>query len=190
MDNATCLYPGCGRNIESLGYCQTHNRQRRNGKPLKPIRNYDVGLSSIERFMKRVYINPDNGCWVWNTHKDGEYPRFIDGGKSQYAHRWIWEYTNGPIPPGWTIDHKYHCYCVNPDHLRVCTHAENTQNLKVQRNNTSGYRGVTLHRRSGLWHAAAKLNGKKYSFGYYKTAHEAGIAAAEGRARIFTHSMN
>ncbi|PBX07806.1 hypothetical protein CJT86_34860 [Pseudomonas aeruginosa] len=42
----------------------------------------------------------------------------------------------------------------------------------MQSNNTSGYKGVSLHKQSGLWFAYAQAEGKRYSAGYHKTPEE------------------
>lgn len=49
----------------------------------------------------------------------------IDG-KNVYAHRFSYEQSKGPIPPGLVIDHlcRVH-HCVNPDHLEAVTTQEN-----------------------------------------------------------------
>jgi hypothetical protein len=43
------------------------------------------------------------------------------------VHRWSWEDANGPIPEGMTLHHA--CFvrlCVNPAHLELMTHTDNT----------------------------------------------------------------
>lgn len=52
------------------------------------------------------------------------YPGY--GKRNIYAHRWSYEYFNGPIPDGLVIDHLCrNRWCVNPDHLRAVTHRDN-----------------------------------------------------------------
>ena len=46
----------------------------------------------------------------------------------------------------------------------------------IQTNNTSGFRGVWLHQRSGKWHSNIKVNSKLIYLGSYKTALEAAKA--------------
>lgn len=57
--------------------------------------------------------------------------------------------------------------------LRIVTNQQNTLNSGKRKTNTSGYKGVTKHKRSGLWQAQAMLNGKKFYFGQFKTIQEA-----------------
>lgn len=44
--------------------------------------------------------------------------------------------------------------------LRICTHAENLRNRGPQRNNRSGYKGVSLHP-DGKWTAHISINGSR-----------------------------
>jgi hypothetical protein len=187
-DVSTCSFPACGRPIEAKGRCQTHNRQARRGQELTPIRDYQRGADPLARFMQKVTVEAATGCWRWENTGPQEYGRFADSGKRDYAHRWIWEYTHGPIPPGMDIDHFNHCYCVNPEHLRLCTHAQNGQNLKPDRQNGIGLRGVSYHKASGRWHARVKLRGRAHSFGYHATPEAAADAARAGRAKLYTHA--
>ena len=44
------------------------------------------------------------------------------------AHRAAWEYVNGPVPVGMTLDHTCKTRrCVNPHHMRVLTNYENAR---------------------------------------------------------------
>lgn len=191
-DVITCSFPDCGRPTESAssGRCQTHNRQARRGLELTAIRPHASGSDALARFMDKVAVDPATECWRWKTAKPKEYGHFAFGGKRYLAHRWIWAHTHGPIPAGMDIDHIHHCYCVNPAHLRMCTHAQNGQNMKLERKNGIGLRGVSLHKASGLWHAKLKLRGRTHSFGYHRTPESAAEAARAGRARLYTHSTN
>lgn len=80
-------------------------------------------------------------------------------------------------PPGLEVDH------INGDlldnrrcNLRICTHGENMRNRRLQRNNTSGYRGVHYFKRDGRYVAYIYLNGQKIHIGSYKTGIDAAMA--------------
>ena len=68
--------------------------------------------------------------------------------------------------------------------LRYATPSENQHNKGVQRNNTSGYKGVTFNRPSGKWKALIVLDGKVYTIGYYNTKEEAFAARCEALERF------
>lgn len=67
-----------------------------------------------------------SGCWLWTRAKDREgYPLKRDG-RSNKAHRMVYETFNGPIADGLTIDHLCRfTSCVNPAHLEAVTNKEN-----------------------------------------------------------------
>lgn len=80
--------------------------------------------SPMERFMAKVTPEPNSGCWLWvgAMYVASGYGSF----ESRRAHRWSYQTFVGPIPDGLVIDHKCRVRsCVNPDHLRVVTNAEN-----------------------------------------------------------------
>lgn len=76
---------------------------------------------ALERFMEKVCVDPETGCWNWSAclDKDG-YGRFSVGpkGKSVLAHRWSYEHFVGELRVGLTIEHLCNNRrCVNPKHL-------------------------------------------------------------------------
>lgn len=80
-------------------------------------------------FLSFVEKQP-TGCWLWTGGKiSAGYGSFASkrlGVKQILAHRWSYEYHNSAIPEGLVIDHLCDTrLCVNPAHLRACTHREN-----------------------------------------------------------------
>jgi len=126
----TCSIEGCPKPVyarrPSKGWCVTHYRRwMSHGDPLTILT--DRGKPLIERFMKRVEIQPD-GCWMWTgatTRGYGQFSVAHTAGR-RVAHRWSYEYHVGPIPEGLTIDHLCrNPSCVNPEHLEAVTIHEN-----------------------------------------------------------------
>ena len=102
-------------------------------------------------------------------------------------HRWLLEAKNGMV-----VDHINHDTLDNRrSNLREVTNSQNCQNLLgPQVNNTSGYRGVTWHKRNQKWQAQLMVNSKRKYLGYFDSIEEANKAAVEGRKKYMTHSAN
>lgn len=69
--------------------------------------------------------------------------------------------------------------------LRVATNSQNLANRGAQRNNTSGFKGVTWNKAAGKWQASLKLNGNRWYLGLHNTAEDASAAYQEAARRAF-----
>lgn len=137
--------------------------------------------------------HPELGqCWVWTAAKnlDG-YGCFGFEGRVQDAHRVAWKMEHGAIPQGVWLDHKCHNpACVNIAHLRECSQLQNTQNRRWNKNNTSGYKGVSWSKRNQCWDAKIQSNHKCKFLGYFKTKEEAHAAYCEAALRLHGEFAN
>jgi hypothetical protein len=68
--------------------------------------------------------------------------------------------------------------------LRACTTAQNCLNRAIQRNSTSGYKGVTLHKQTGKWQAGITYQGKTTHLGLFPSAEEASEAYKQAAIRL------
>ena len=81
------------------------------------------------------------------------------------------------------VDHINHDTLDNRRcNIRVATPTENQRNRGAQKNNTSGYKGVTWHRRARRWRAYIGINGTTRHLGLYVNIKDA--VAARKRAEI------
>ncbi len=119
----------------------------------------------------------------WHLSNRGYVKRTLypDGGGqvAVFLHRVVMGLEHGDLRE---VDHengdKLDCRRSN---LRVCTHAENMQNLHTV-SGLSKYRGVSWYAKSGKWRASARIAGCSYSLGLYWDEQDAARAAAAFRA--------
>lgn len=90
--------------------------------------------------------------------------------KMIYMHRLI----IGAACDGLQVDHADMNGLNNQrDNLRACTRSENQRNRSTDRNNTSGFKGVSWDKNRGKWRAYIRLNGKERHLGRFADAAEA-----------------
>lgn len=147
-----------------------------------------------KRFWKKV--NKTDGCWLWTacivknpSRKEG-YGMFRAEEKNVFAHRYAYELLVGPIPEGMQLDHRITCskHCVNPQHLRLATNKQNSENRGALSSNTSGVAGVSWQKDHKRWRAQVKHHGKRIHVGYFANLTEAETAVIAKRNELFTHN--
>ena len=88
-------------------------------------------------------------------------------------------------PKGKHIDHINRDVLDNrKSNLRLCTKSQNQHNRGKNKNNTTGYKGVTWNKARNKYVAKIKKNGKTIYLGYYDTAIEAALAYDEAALRL------
>lgn len=143
-----------------------------------------------DRFWAGVDRRLDDECWPWLAGRNkGGYGKFRGLGE-QYAHRYSFAAFVRTLEPGEEIDHLCHNRgCVNPNHLRAASHAQNGQNLKgATLRSKSGVRGVYFDRSRGKWLAQVRLQGKVVWTKRFPSLAEAESAAIEARLKHHTHN--
>ena len=154
-------------------------------------------MNRITEFSYRgvqLRYNPETGecwrnllAWGWQLITPGTiagiYAQLKICGKPCRLHRIIAEvFLNGgkPLLPTQQIDH------IEPadgshaqdrlSNLRIASHGQNLMNQRIARNNTSGYKGVTWHKRAGKWMARIMSCGRLKHLGYFTTPEAAALA--------------
>ena len=141
--------------------------------------------------LRRVLIyDAHTGLWKWREQRKGSGPLrkagWWPGGKTArgyclairrkvYAtHRLAFLYMTGAWPEH-EIDHIDGDFLNNRwANLRPATPTENHRNVGLRSHNTSGFRGVTLHK--GRWRARVTIDRKLVDLGYFPTPEEASQA--------------
>ena len=165
---------------------------------MKP-KDKELGLTA-DRLREVLSYDPTFGIFIWRkkSHKSSSsvkigdiagsvdntgYIRIWIDGKRYVGHRLVWLYEFG-FWPEHQIDHIDRNRKNNRlSNLREATAAQNSANGASIRTNTStGVRGVT---RQGAWYRVRmQRNGKKASFGLYRSLGEALNVYNAERARL------
>ena len=84
-----------------------------------------------QRLDNKIYRDPNSGCWIWlgflhNGYARTSYKRHFPHTTAVY--RIAYCLYRGEIPEAMEVDHlcRVRC-CVNPWHMEIVTHAENTK---------------------------------------------------------------
>lgn len=143
--------------------------------------------SDIERLRKILSYDPETGVFRWTSGERAGtvasslnattgYVRIRALGKQFLAHRLAWAFVNGAKPSG-CLDH---INCDKTDNrienLREATVSQNMHNRGIQRNNSTGFKGVYFHKRAQKYTAQIKVSGKKIYLGTFDTALDAHTA--------------
>lgn len=138
------------------------------------------------RLRELMHYDPDTGVFTRKVKIKGQHVGRIVGtsgtrgylqctvdGKPYKLHRLAWLYIYGKWPTH-QIDHINHNTADNRlVNLRDVTCAHNHQNRARHTRSSSGYLGVTWHKRDQRWQAHIELNEKPYYLGSYKELSDA-----------------
>lgn len=161
-----------------------------------PERHIENAVSTIQlpitggnRWHKRVvaYATVLNDAYTrdvlekmsWHLNNKG-YPQkkvTLPGGRqtTKYLHQLVYEHYHGVLPPGKAIDHiDRNPLNALPNNLRAATRAIQNANKNKQRNNTSGYHGVSWREDVQRWRAYVRVNHQLIHLGQFTCKHAAG----------------
>lgn len=126
--------------------------------------------------------------WKWYSHssKGKTYavrntPRHGGGQSSVRMHREIMKSLKGADTDhidGNTLNNS-------KKNLRVCSHRENCRNKVWHTKNSSGYKGVTWHKKEKKWRAQICVNYKKIVLGRFSKVKEAALAYDAAAKKFF-----
>ena len=141
---------------------------------LKSLLTYDPDTGEF-RWKIATARRTKIGCLAGAISNKG-YMRIQVDRRIYSAHRLAWLYTYGVWPTG-VIDHINQ----NKDDNRLCNLRDvslsvNARNCKLQKNNSSGYKGVSYWAHRRKWAAQIRTEGKNKLLGMFDTPAEAANA--------------
>lgn len=126
------------------------------------------------------YINKKNGYSFWKVT--------IRYNKKRYCMRCsriVFLLANGYLTEGKEVDH-IDCNTSNNNlkNLREVTPSQNQHNRSINKNNTSGHKGVYWEKLIKKWRVRIKLKRKNHDFGFYENLEEAVQVMISERSRL------
>ncbi len=101
--------------------------------------------------------------------------------KTIYMHRYVLN-----APKGLQVDHINHNPLDNRRiNLRLATNSQNQMNGRIQKNNTSGFKGVCWNKVKKKWKAYIRLDNKRINLGHFKSKYDAAEKYNESARELF-----
>lgn len=154
---------------------------------LNSLFNYDKETGVVTARVRRPRVAV--GEIIGNLHRG--YLRVSIGYQLYQLHRIIWCMVTGNDPGDMEVDHESGVRSDNRwSNLRLASTSGNQQNKSLQKNNTSGTKGVSWDKRYSLWRAAIRVNGKANHLGYFRDKKEAINAVIKARPDLHKEFTN
>jgi hypothetical protein len=156
-------------------------------------------MITAERLRELLSYDPETGVFTRLVPRSGRGARVggvagrvstkgyreISVGIRYKAHHLAWLYVTGKWPRD-QIDHRNCCKDDNRwINLRLADNFKNARNRTISSANSSGFKGVSRHKRTGKWQANIAANGKQFYLGLYTTPEEAALVYATAACGLF-----
>jgi hypothetical protein len=194
-----CKVDSCNQEVKQLGYCTKHYKQYyRHGKILERTRFDPNEIISFDTYAEIViydkYNNPKDIKIIidlddidkvknlkWSIDSKGYPITTINKTEKVRLHRYILGLQED-LP----VDHINKNRLDNRKiNLRLATNSDNNANKSMQKNNTSGFTGVTWDKNQNKWMVVVQYYKESYNLGHYKDKDVAISVRLKGEQLIF-----
>lgn len=173
--------------------CYLRDRLREVGKQNRKLNKYDLsgeyGVGYTSNTNEPFYFDLEDfdkikGYTWFKDHSKSDGGQYIVSSlwnerKYLYLHKFVMNTDH-------KIDHidrnKFNCRKSN---LRFCTDQENSMNMSLRSNNTSGISGVSWRKDKKKWRAYITINGKQKTLGHFLNKEEAIKTRLEAEAKYY-----
>jgi len=157
---------------------------------LAHIRQLFVYEPQTGRLVRRIATGR-HGCHpagvVAGTTTNKGYVVIYINGRRFMAHRLVWLLHKGKWPAA-DLDHINENKTDNRiENLREATRAQNMQNVKIHKHNTSGCKGVAWHTSRGKWRAYIFCDYQQRHLGLFDTFADAVAARKTAERQLHSH---
>lgn len=200
----TCQVEGCNLSHYGRGYCCRHYQQIKK-------RGHIFGDPSRSRTAKNDITLIKDSCIIdlydIKGNKNGEAIVDIENYETIKKYKWSlrngngYGYVRAPIdggfidlavliigspPEGLLIDHADRDPLNNKiSNLRFASKSQNAMNSKVRKDNSSGFKGVSLNRNKRKWRAYISINGQQQHLGTFVAQEDAINARKQAEKLLF-----
>lgn len=155
---------------------------------LKELLSYDESTGLFTRLVARRGPNGHKGAIAGCNNGQGYIRMYVDG-EAEKAHRLVWLYVHGELPPH-EIDHINGIRSDNRlMNLRSVERVKNAKNRPTYKTNAAGIKGVSFNKRANKWVAQIQCDGKKIGLGYFLSKEEAAVVYEAAAKKYFGEFM-
>lgn len=143
--------------------------------------NGDYGIGYTRNGQKFLFDLEDYDLiknYCWSIKNDG----YVVSGKTILSRLVMGN------PDGFEVDHihgELTRYDNRKENLRIVTKTQNSMNVNIRKNNTSGVTGVSWHKKSNKWRAYITVNSKMKEIGCFCSFDDAVLARRKAEDKYF-----
>lgn len=187
----TCKIAKCNKPIRARGWCEKHYTRWLKYGDVHKIHKV-VGENRTAHPLYKLYHAMHDRC----ENPNNTFYSYYGGRGIKVCKRWsgLHGFTAfvedmGERPNGTTLDRQDNSKGYFPTNCRWSSRSQQQRNRRVSSVNSSGYRGISVHKATGRYSAYIHVNRKKIHLGYFKLKKDAVAARKQAEQRLTTNNL-